>query len=486
MSNHEMKKIALGKCLGTCPGKCLGMFLAGLVGLIGLAGCSFIPNYERPAAPVAQNFLNQDPPVGESATQTADIDWHDFFQDARLKALIEIALRNNRDLRVAVLNIDQTRAILRIRQADELPTLDAGLTASRGPVAPTYAVSTSLLAGVVVPSYELDFFGRVRALSQAAQNQLLASEEARKTVQISLIASVANAWLNLLADQQLLSIASQTLETRKDTLKLTNLKFDNDSASALDVAQSRSLLEAAKVAMAQAQRQKALDENALVLLIGQPLPNELAADFGKEPGLSDQKFMPDLPAGLPSEVLTRRPDILAAELQLKSANANIGAARAALFPSFTLTGSFGVAAGDWSSLLNSNVSAWSISSQLLAPVFDSGRSQANVKVAEVNKEIAIAQYEKALQSGFREVADALASRASLLDQSSAQKAQLQAEEERWRLTDLRFGSGVASALEKLDADRSLFAARQASVSIEMQQKQNLVTLYKVLGGGWKN
>jgi multidrug efflux system outer membrane protein len=401
------------------------------------------------------------------------VEWTQFFQDARLKRLIALALENNRDLRVAALNIDATRAKLQVTRADQLPTVNAGINGSRGPAA-NGAITSSYTAGLSVTAYELDFFGRVRALGQAAQAQLLATEEARKTVQISLIASVASSYLNLLADDELLRVTRDTLATRQESLRLTQLKFDRDAASKLDLSQSQSLLEGAKASLAQLTRQRAQDENTLALLIGQPLPNDLPAGLGMEA----QGLLADLPAGVPSEVLTRRPDVRQAEQQLLAYNANIGAARAAFFPRITLTASAGVASNDLETLFNNGTSAWSFVPQLLVPIFDAGRNKANLEVAKVNRDIAIAQYEKAIQTGFKEVADALTGRATLAEQLQAQTAQLKAEKTRVSLTDLRFQTGAANSFDVLGAQRTLLTAQQAVVQVQL--KQHLMNLYKVL------
>jgi multidrug efflux system outer membrane protein len=458
--------------------------LAGLaMAILSLAGCSFIPAYERPAAPVADSFspaLHSVATIEHAATMAADLPWQDFFKDARLKRLIELSLQNNRDLRVAVLAIEQTRAQLQLRRADELPTVNAGFTGTRGP-ASSGAIASTYTAGLSVTAYELDFFGRVRALSQAAQAQLLGSQEARKTVQISLIASVATTYLNLLADDELLRVAREALATRQESLRLTQLKFDNEVASRLDLSQAQSLLEGAKLALAQSTRQRAQDENALVLLLGQPLPKDLPSGLP----ITGQGLLPELAAGIPSELLMRRPDIRQAEQQLLASNANMGAARAAFFPRITLTGSAGVVSSDLDALFSNGTTAWTFVPQLLLPIFDYGRNQANVEAAQVARDIAVAQYEKAIQTGFREVADALAGRATLGEQLRAQNAQLAAEQTRMQLTDLRFKHGAANAFDVLDAQRSLFAAQQAAALVQAQQVQNLVTLYKVLGGGWQ-
>lgn len=456
--------------------------LAGLATALALAGCSFIPPHERPAAPVAAHYapeLTGVPSGAPHGRSAADTGWQDFFKDARLQRLIALALESNRDLRVAVLNIEQARAQLQVRQADQLPTVNAGISASRGPTT-SGAITSTLTAGLSVTAYELDFFGRVRALSQAAQAQLLGTEEARKTVQISLVASVATAYLTLLADDTLARITRDTLATRQESLRLTQLKFDHGAASRIDLSLAQSQLEGAKAALAQVTRQRAQDENALVLLVGQSLPADLPAGAG----LAEQGLLSNLPAGVPSDLLARRPDIRQAEQQLLAHNANIGAARAAFFPRISLTGSAGVVSGDLDTLFRNGTAAWTFVPQLLVPLFDSGRNRANLESAQVARDIAVAQYEKAIQSAFREVSDALAGRATLGEQLRAQAAQLAAEQTRMQLTDMRFKHGAASALDLMDAQRALFATQQATVQVQLQQVHNLVVLYKVLGGGW--
>jgi len=446
-----------------------------------LGGCmSLIPAYERPAAPVPAAYAPELTPAGVAgAAAAADIDWQRYISDARLKRLIEISLASNRDLRVAILNIEQARATYQIRRADELPSVGAGFTAQRQPGSNGGLVN-SYAVGLQVTGYELDFFGRVRSLSQAALSQYLATEEARKTVQITLVASVANAYVGLLADDELLRVTRDTLKTRDESFKLTKLKFDNGAASELDFRQAEQLLEGARATLAQTQRQRALDENALVLLLGQALPADLPAGLP----LADQQVSTELPAGLPSELLTRRPDVRSAEQQLLAANANIGAARAALFPRISLTASAGTASTELGNLFKSGTFALTGTATLLQPIFDAGRNQANLDVAKVNKDIAIAQYEKAIQTAFREVSDSLAGRATLGEQLRAQTAQTNAAQISFNLADLRYRNGAASYLDVLDAQRSLFSAQQALVQVQALQAQNLMTLYKVLGGGW--
>jgi multidrug efflux system outer membrane protein len=419
------------------------------------------------------------PGASVETAAAADIEWQRFFADARLKRLIELALVNNRDLRVAVQNIEQARALYRVQRADELPTVGAGVSAQRQPGASGGLVN-SYAVGVQVTGYELDFFGRVRSLSQAALAQYLATDEARKTAQIALIAGVATTYVGLLADDELLRVTRDALKTREDSFRLTRLRFDNGASSEIDLRQAEQLLETARATLAQTQRERALDENALTLLVGQPLPADLPAPLP----LAAQQGVTDLPAGLPSELLTRRPDVRSAEQQLLAENANIGAARAAFFPRIALTANAGTASTELSGLFKGGSWAITGSATLLQPIFDAGRNQANLEVAKVGKDIAIAQYEKAIQTAFREVSDSLAGRATLGEQLRAQAAVANAAQVSFNLADLRYRNGVASYFDVLDAQRSLFAAQQATVQVQSAQVQNLVTLYKVLGGGW--
>jgi outer membrane protein, multidrug efflux system len=453
--------------------KALGLALSAAV----LSACgSLTPPSQLPALPVAATFVESTPASGAAA---ADIAWQDVFSDPRLKQRITLALQNNRDLRVAALNIEQVRALYQVRRADELPTLNAGAAASRTPKAGG-GITSSYTAGLSVTAYELDFFGRVRKLSEAALAQWLGTQEARNTAQISLIASVANAHFNLLADDALLGVTRQALLSREDSMRLIQLKFDKGAASELELRQAESLLEAAKVSLAQLTRQRAQDDNALVLLVGSALPAEASPAASSPLSLSAE-----LPVGLPSAVLTRRPDVRQAEQLLSAANANIGAARAAFFPRITLTGSAGLASSDLAGLFKGGAFAWSFAPQLLLPIFDAGRNQANLAVAQVNRDIAVAQYEKAVQVAFREVNDALVARATWAEQLRAQQAQARAEAVRLQLAELRYRNGAFSYLEVLDAQRSALTAQQALVQVQVQQAQNGVALYKALGGGWK-
>ena len=447
-----------------------------------LSACGTLtPEYQRPPAPVAAAWASP-APSGSAIAAAPAIRWQDFFTDVRLRALIELSLRNNRDLRVAVLNIEQARAQFQIRRADQFPTVNAASSVTRQPILSggKVLVPNVYSVGLGVTAWELDFFDRLGSLKQAALEQYLGTEEARKAARLSLIASVASGYLSLQSDDELLALTRQTLGTREESLRLTRLKFDNGAASELDWRQAESLVEGARVTLAQLQRQRAQDENALVLLLGQPMPEQLPAAVN----LSELRMLAELPAGLPSEVLIARPDVRQAEQSLLAANASIGAARAAFFPRISLTASAGTVSNQLSGLFKSGSWAASVAPlSLVLPVFDAGRNQANLESAQAAREVAVAQYEKAIQSAFREVADALAARATLSEQLRAQQAQTQAEAARYRLSELRYTNGVASFLDQLDAQRSLFAAQQAVIQTRLLQLQNQVVLYKALGGG---
>jgi multidrug efflux system outer membrane protein len=447
-----------------------------------IAGCaSMAPPYERPALPVAASYpgVPGDMNIAVGAGHAADIEWQRFFEDARLLRLIELALQHNRDLRVAVLNIERARAQYKIQRADQTPTVNAAAGLTRQPDQ-TGTQTSTYQVGLAVTSWEVDFFGRVRSLSNAALSRYLATEEGRKSAQISLLANVASLHLAVQADDELLELTRRTLATREESLGLAQLLYDNGVVSALDLRQAQSLVQGARVTLARLQRQRALDHNALVLLVGQGL----TADLPPARTLAQTAFGPELPAGLPSDLVARRPDIRQAEQLLIGANANIGAARAAFYPRLTLTGSAGTVSDELSGLFSSGSFAWSLSPQLVLPIFDAGRNRAGLAVAEVDRDIAVAQYEQAVQAGFREVADALASRTTLGDQYQAQQAQAEAEAQRFELSDLRYRGGAASYLDLLDAQRSLFTAQQAAIEVRLAQLQNQVALYRALGGGW--
>lgn len=452
--------------------------------------CSFTPKYERPAAPVPAVFPNQQPAATAAARPASEISWREFFTEPRLTKLIELALTNNRDLRVAALNVERTRAQFLIQRADLLPTVNVGGqgVSQRISGGQTAAGSSARIdyyqASAGITAYEIDVFGRVRALADSALAQYLSTEEASKSVQISLVASVANAWMALVADQELIALTEQAISTREQSLKLAELRHRSGVIPILDVHQARTLLEAARATLAQLRRQRDLDRNGLALLVGQALPSELGGEPMKDASLGAPLLMTEVPVGLPSDLLVHRPDILAAEQQLVAANANIGAARAALFPRISLTGVFGAASSNLEDLLSARSRFWNVAPAVTLPIFDSGRNKANVEVSQVTRDIAVAQYEKSIQTAFREVADALASRGTLAAQIQALRAQEDAEAARVKLVEARYKGGIGTSLDLLDAQRSLFAVQQSVIQVRLLGLQAQVNLYKALGGGW--
>jgi NodT family efflux transporter outer membrane factor (OMF) lipoprotein len=448
---------------------------------LALAGCvNLAPKYERPAAPVASSF----PTLGGSnasgnavaAQAPANMAWQQFFADARLQRLIGIALANNRDLRVAVANIEQARAAYQIQRSQQLPALGASLSGNQ------YAHDvqpTTYTAGLGVSAFELDLFGRVRNLSQSAQAQFFAVEENRKTAQISLIASVASTYLQAMADDEQLALTRDTLRTREDTLRLTKLRFDNGVTSRIDLDSAQSLVDNARYVMQQQLRARAQDDNLLTLLIGQPIPTDLP-----QGATLATTSLPDLPAGLPSELLAERPDVRAAEQQLIAANANIGAARAAYFPRIALTGTAGSASGALGKLFSAGHWGWTAAESVTMPIFDFGRTRAGVDSAKAQRDAAVAQYERSIQTAFREVSDALAGQATYAEQLRAAQSAAATESNRFSLSEQRYKTGAASYLDLLDAQRSLFSAQLTAVQANLARLQNQVTLYRVLGGGW--
>ena len=453
------------------------------------SGCSLIPDYLRPAAPVpaawpdGPAYRDAAPPAGPAAGRP----WRQVFTEPRLQRLIERALTNNRDLRVAALSVEAARASHGITESALLPRLDAGAseTAKRTPgdlsgtVPPRAVVGRRYDVNLGVASYELDLFGRVRSLEAEALEQYLATEEARSGVEIALVAEVAATTLTLLADREILAVAEETVATREKSHDLISRSFQRGIGSQLDVAQARTVLETARASRERTLRQIAQDENALALLLGGPLdPTRDLAGLS----LDDPALIAELPVGLPSEVILRRPDIRQAEHQLKAANANIGAARAAFFPSISLTGTVGTASAKLGDLFAGGSGAWSFAPQISVPIFDYGRNESGLDEAKANQQIAVARYEKAIQGAFREVADALAARGTLGKQLTAQKALVDASRLNARLAQARYARGVDSYLAVLDAQRSLFSAQEDEIAVRAGRLANLVTLYKVLGG----
>jgi multidrug efflux system outer membrane protein len=389
------------------------------------------------------------------------------------------------------LNIEQARAQYQIQRADLFPTVAASGEAvhQRTPADLSQAgravTSHTYSAGIGFSSYELDLFGRVRNLNEQALQQFFATEEARRSTQISLVAEVANVYLTATADGELLRLARDTLASQESSYKLAQRSHELGVASALDLRQAQTSVEVARADVARYTRALAQDLNALALLVGAPLPSDVRPGGVQPEDLQWIDRLAELPAGLPSEVLQRRPDVLQAERQLQAANATIGAARAAFFPRISLTASAGVASSSLSDLFQGSARTWSFVPQVSLPIFDAGRNRANLEVSKTQRDIALAQYELAIQSAFREVVDALAARGTFDEQLAAQQALVDATGETYRLSQARYRSGVDSYLAVLDAQRSLYAAQQSLITLRLSRSANLVTLYKVLGGGWQ-
>ena len=455
-----------------------------------LSGCATMaPEYTQPMAPVSTTWPNgpayqksADNPPGKKA---ADIPWQEFFVDQQLQKVIGLALENNRDLRIAALNIERSQAQYQIQRADLFPKVNATAGGSGQRIPETLSTTGQTETthqynvGLGVSSYELDLFGRVQSLKDQALAQYLASEQARRTVQISLIAEVAANYLNLAADRERLQLAQDTLKAQQTTYQLMQRRFELGASSELDLQQSQTRVDAARVDITRYTTLVAQDENGLNLVVGSTVPAALLP-----PSLSDTlTAMKDIPLGLPSEVLLQRPDVLRAEDLLKGFNANIGAARAAFFPRITLVGSLGVGSDELSGLFQSGSGTWAFAPKIELPIFDTGARGAQLKVAETDRDLAVAQYEKTIQTAFREVADALAQRGTIDEQVAAQQSLTDATAKSYHLSQVRYEKGIDSYLTELDAQRSLYSAQQGLITSRLTRLLNRVTLYKVVGGG---
>jgi multidrug efflux system outer membrane protein len=464
-------------------------FLMALAASTMLAGCTMIPDYDRPAAPVSGTWP-EGPAYGPLQAGTdmraSQIAWQDFFLSPQLQYVIRTALDNNRDLRIAALNIEAARAAYRVQRADLIPSLNATAAGNRQGVPEAASltgsdtITSQYSANIGTTAFELDLFGRLRSLNQRALEQYFATEEARTATRISLIAETANAYLALQADRKLLQLTNDTLAAQQESYNVIKQSFDMGIGSQLDVAQAATQVETARANQAQYLRRVAQDKNALTLLMGTTIDDAVL----EAEGLDTVAMKPDLPVGLSSEVLLDRPDIRQAEHELKAANANIGAARAAFFPTISLTGAAGLASESLSDLFSSGAGlAWSFIPQITLPIFEGGRNLANLDSAKANEKIAIARYEKAIQVAFREVSDELAARGTYTNQWNAQKALVAASQKSYDLSNARYKQGIDSHLNVLDAQRQLYIAQQNEIAVQQQRLSNLVTLYKVLGGG---
>lgn len=446
------------------------------LGALLLSGCAVY----APSVPDAEPGLPETWPVTHAADdgKVVDVPWREFFADENLKALIAAALDSNRDLRVAVLDVERARSLYRIQRADRIPSL--GVTAAmtrvgndNQPVDEGYTVDLGA-------AFELDLFGRVRNLSRAALEQYFATEAAQRAVELVLVADVAGAYLTLAADRELLRITEAALLADEETLKLTERRYELGAVSALDLARSRTIVETARADAARFAGQVAQDENALRLLVGAPIDSTLFPDAFDPQALG----LAPLPSGVPSDVLLRRPDVRAAERRLRAASANVGAARAAFFPSISLTGSVGTASADLDGLFESGSYGWRFVPSIDIPIFQAGRLRGNLGVANADRDIALARYEQAIQAAFRDTADALALTGTLAEQHAAQRALLDSANRVYELSKARYDAGQDSYLSLLDAQRTLYAAQQGLVGVQLAEQFNRVSLYRALAGGW--
>ncbi|MCL1939609.1 MAG: efflux transporter outer membrane subunit [Desulfovibrionaceae bacterium] len=449
-----------------------------------LSACTLAPKYERPGMPVPVEYHKG---AGLYGQAEQNLGWREFFTDPGMQRLIETALANNRDLRLAVLNIEKVRAGYRIQRADLLPTIAASgqYSVIDTPAEFTFTQQRMITRQYTVTlgfsAFELDLFGRIRSLTEQALETYYSVEDDAKTAQISLAAEVAAIYLQLISDRELLDITRATYKNRKGQFELVRNKFNSGVASQLEVSQAQSIMEEARSNVSRYETRVGQDENYLTLLLGAPLPADLP-DVRK---LSKVSMLADIPEGLPSSLLERRPDIQAAEHRLKAANANIGAARANFFPTISLTGAFGSMSSETATLFTAASRFWQFLPQVYLPIFDMGRNMALLDVSETEKQLAVTTYEKAIQSAFREVMDSLVQRANIGEQISAETALLKSTRTAFELASARYDVGVDSYLNVLDAQRSLYSAQQSYISTKLLREINAIQLYKALGGGWQ-
>ena len=457
--------------------------LAALAATLALAGCaSMAPPYAPPPLPVAAQYPETDP----AGAHAPDVAWQSYFADPRLQALIAQALASNRDIRIAALRVEEARAAYGIQRAEQFPTIALGASGSRARVpddlSPTGRAMTSAQyqAGLNVSAWELDFWGRVRSLKDSALQTLLASDEARRAVGVALVAQVANGYLGLRELDERVELARATVDSRAESLRIFTRRFEVGSISKLDLTQVETLLSQALSLSAQLEQARAVQAHALAQLVGGPVDLAPVAEVRR---FDDASVLQPLHAGLPSALLTQRPDLIAAEHQLRAAQANIGAARAAFFPTISLTAAYGTASAELNGLFDSGSGAWNLAPRLVLPIFDAGRLRANMDLAEVRRDVAVANYEKSVQGAFREVADALSNRRWLALQVDIGKTTLAAQSERARLAKLRYDNGAAPYLEVLDAQRDLLTVEQQLVQTRRALLSSQVSLYAALGGG---
>ncbi len=456
--------------------RCIAALAVGLL----LAGCSMTPEYQRPALSVPEAWPED---AKATAAPTKLVDWASFFPDERLRALIKLALEHNRDLRIATARVAEARAAYGIQRADRLPTLNVGGSLARSRTPGDLSGTGNSIIGqradinASLPAFELDFWGRVASLSEAAKASYLATEQAERSFRLSLIASVADAYLAQAEAQERVVLAQATLETRAQTRELVDRRRQAGLAGDLDFLQADAAYEGARAELAALRRQLSAARNYLRALVGTE-PGDLPA--GKM--LAEQGINLEQQADLPAQVLVRRPDVLVAEQRLLAANANIGAARAAFFPRIALTASAGTASRELDGLFKDGSEAWSFSPSITLPIFDFGRRSANLDLAEVRKNIAVAEYERTVQQAFREVADLLVAREQLAEQLKAVEAQERSQQRAADIAEARYRQGVGGFLEVLDAQRQLFTVRQGLIQLRRSQWATAAQLYRALGG----
>ena len=465
--------------------KQLFFLLAGIV--LVSAGCSLAPEYRQPKAPIPEQW-----PQGAAYKKISDppgvlaipkLSRNEFFANEQLQQIIAMALKNNLDLRLAALNVERARAMYGIQRAELLPVVDAAASGSKqripADLSTTGKSMTSEKYGVAlgISSWEIDFFGRIRSLKNRALQEYLATDQARRSVQIALVSEVAGIYLTLAADQKNLKLAKLTLETRQAAYNLIQKRYKVGLATELDMRRAQIPVDAARGDAARYMQLTAQDKNALNLLAGSPVPKEFLPQ-----SLSSVPPLKDISPGLFSGILLSRPDIMAAEHRLKGAYAFIGAARAAFFPRISLTTALGTESAELSGLFKSGSGTWNFAPQIAVPIFDA-RTWAALRVSKADRKIVLTQYQKTIQTAFREVADALAMQGTINQQVSAQKSLVNAVAETYRLSNKRYTTGIDSYLGVLDAQRSFYAAQQGLVSLRLAGPANQVRLYAVLGGG---
>lgn len=471
-------RIYQGQCM-YISFKPLTLALAGLI----LGGCTLAPKYEQPQVAVPDTFKFD---TAQNGIQAASLGWQDYFADPRLHRLIEIALERNTDLRAAALNAEAVREQYRISRAALFPTLAASGQGARQRTAADLGgvgsrIGESYSVGLGITGYELDLFGKARSMADAALQSYFNSEAARDSAHLSLIASVAKAYFNERYAEESMKLAQNVLKTREKTYSLTSLKFRAGVLSALDLRQQEALIATAKADYENAVQTREQARNALAVLLNQPLPEDLPEGLPL-----DRQFKIDrLPAGLTSDVLLNRPDIRAAEYNLKQANANIGAARAAFFPSISLTTSIGTGSTELNRLFKGGNGTWSFAPSINIPIFTWGNLKASLDAAKIRQQIQVVNYEAAVQSAFQDVSNALVAREQLEKRYAATQRQRKAYAETLRLTGLRYKQGVSSALDLLDAERSSYGAETALLANQLTRLENMADLYKALGGGLK-